>query len=65
MYLYKCKVSPESLMLACIHKPLRLAINHVASGRIAQLVTCLAIDASLTANPGVASLIPAPYFRGD
>ena len=28
-------------------------------GRIAQLVTCLAPDASLTVDPGVASLIPA------
>ena len=28
-------------------------------GRIAQLVTCLATDASLTADPGVASSIPA------
>ena len=26
-----------------------------------QLVTCLATDASLTADPGVASLIPARY----
>ena len=28
-------------------------------GRLAQSVTCLAADASLTADPGVASLIPA------
>ena len=28
-------------------------------GRIAQLVTCLATDVSLTADPGVASSIPA------
>ena len=28
-------------------------------GRIAQSVTCLATDACLTANPGVASSIPA------
>ena len=28
-------------------------------GRIAQSVTCLATDASLTADPGVASLTPA------
>ena len=32
-------------------------------GRVAQSVTCLATDACLTADPGVASL--APYFRGD
>ena len=30
-----------------------------APGRIAQSVTCLATDACLTADPGVASLIPA------
>ena len=28
-------------------------------GRVAQLVTCLATDVSLTADPGVASSIPA------
>ena len=28
-------------------------------GRVAQSVKCLATDASLTADPGVASLIPA------
>ena len=34
--------------------------SHVAaSGRVAQLVTCLATDASLTADPGVASSILA------
>ena len=32
-----------------VHKP----------GRVAQLVTCLATDACLTADPGVASSIPA------
>ena len=30
-------------------------------GRIAQSVTCLATDASLTADPGVASSSPAKY----
>ena len=36
-------------------------------GRVAQSVTCLATDACLTADPGVASSIPVPvpYFRGD
>ena len=29
------------------------------AGRVAQSVTCLATDASLIANPGVASSIPA------
>ena len=32
-----------------------------APGRVAQSVTCLATDACLTANPGVASSIPARY----
>ena len=34
---------------------------------IAQSVKCLVTDAKLTADPGVASSIPArvPYFRGD
>ena len=35
--------------------------NHIAAGRVAQSVTCLAIDASLTADPGVASSIPSRY----
>ena len=30
-------------------------------GRVAQSVTCLATNACLTADPGVASSIPAPY----
>ena len=34
-------------------------LNLRASGRVAQSVTCLALDASLTADPGVASSIPA------
>ena len=33
----------------------------IAPGRIAQSVTCLATDACLTADPGVANLIPARY----
>ena len=31
----------------------------VTPGRVAQSVTCLATDACLTADPGIASLIPA------
>ena len=31
-------------------------------GRVAQSVTCLATDASLTADPGMGSSIPFPYF---
>ena len=30
-------------------------------GRVAQSVTCLATDVCLTADPGIASLIPARY----
>ena len=33
--------------------------DHNTPGRVAQMVTCLATDASLTADPGVASSIPA------
>ena len=33
----------------------------VIPGRVAQSVTCLATDACLTADPGVASSIPARY----
>ena len=35
------------------------SINTLKPGRIAQSVTCLATDASLTADPGIASLIQA------
>ena len=39
---------------------LRKGIKHdKCPGRVAQSVTCLATDACLTANPGVASSIPA------
>ena len=31
----------------------------ITPGQVAQLVTCLATDASLTADPGVTNLIPA------
>ena len=34
-------------------------VNWKRTGRVAQSVTCLATDASLTADPGVASSIPA------
>ena len=38
-----------------------LNILVVVLGRVAQSVTCLATDACLTADPGVASSIPAQY----
>ena len=40
---------------------LRILTNATVPGRVAQSVTCLATDACLTANPGVASSIPARY----
>ena len=33
-------------------------MSYLVPGRVAQSVTCLATDACLTADPGVASLIP-------
>ena len=48
-----CTRPPDKL---CSVEP--LTIYHV-SIRVAQSVTCLATDASLTADPGVASSIPA------
>ena len=37
----------------------RYALDTIIPGRVAQSVTCLATDACLTADPGVASSIPA------
>ena len=46
----------------CIKSILHAFNSHVSqtrpAGRLAQLVTCLAADTCLTANPGVTSLIP-------
>ena len=36
-----------------------MIISIIIPGRVAQLVTCLATDACLTADPGVTSSIPA------
>ena len=36
-----------------------VVIRFIIMGRVAQSVTCLATDACLTADPGVASSIPA------
>ena len=38
---------------------LAISFSYLLPGRVAQSVTCLATDASLTADPGMASLIPA------
>ena len=40
-------------------KILKFGFNILPPGRVAQSVTCLATDACLTADPGVASSIPA------
>ena len=48
-----------SLTLLILFMVFNLFILVVQPGRIAQSVTCLATDASLTADPGVASSIPA------
>ena len=43
------------------HMMMSLWLNiDVTLGRLAQSVMCLATDAKLTADPGVASTIPAP-----
>ena len=47
---------PEPLKKSQATKP---AFNVGLPGRVAQSVTCLATDACLTADPGVASSIPA------
>ena len=44
------------LLLASV---LYFTFLHNKQGRVAQSVTCLAADAHLTADPGVASSIPA------
>ena len=45
-------------MVNCLFK---LAQEKSVPGRVAQSVTCLATDVCLTADPGVASSIPARY----
>ena len=44
------------MVMACVPT---CALHAYVPGRVAQSVTCLATDASLTADPGVASSIPA------
>ena len=47
---------------AFIKKNIHFNVNYIVSvppGRVVQSVTCLATDACLTADPGVASSIPA------
>ena len=42
----------------CIYHPYLTVSNFIEAGRVAQSVTCLATDACLTADSGVASSIP-------
>ena len=50
-------VSHKPVLVVCslFHKP--VVLSCVQPGRVAQSVTCLATDACLTADPGVASSI--------
>ena len=68
MYMQKKPISSDFTSLTVkwhlsVSKFLLLPDNRTYSafepGRVAQPVACLATDASLTADPGVASLIPA------
>ena len=43
-----CTIKGNKILISRLHNPVEL-------GGVAQLVTCLATDASLTADPGVAS----------
>ena len=52
-------VEVEQKKLSC-DKNLSEDYSQTLPGRVAQSVTCLATDACLTADQGVASLIPAP-----
>ena len=55
------KYSQFYAILFCLTGPLSLTSLYKSNtpGRVAQSVTCLATDACLTADPGVASSIPA------
>ena len=44
-----------------IHVRAQITMSAPLPGRVAQSVTCLATDACLTADPGVASSIPVRY----
>ena len=57
VYPIKCQ---RSLAANCLSPVIADLINKI-TGRVAQSVTCLITDACLTADPGVASSIPARY----
>ena len=57
---------PDFSVVMCLSRQVDSIVSHlrgqwplVIPGRVAQSVTCLATDASLTADPGVVSSIPA------
>ena len=50
---------PGSRALGMLNLDYQVTLSHYLPGRMAQSVTCLTTDASQTADPGVASSIPA------
>ena len=53
--------STDFIVLSIIPYSIHVNKHMSGPGRVAQSVTCLATDACLTADPGVASSIPAQY----
>ena len=53
-----CDISTVTIEITSNRDNLKRRLLYIP-GRVAQSVMCLATDASLTADPGVASLIPA------
>ena len=54
-----CSVTTQTQGLVTIYYHCIVFLLPFKSGPVVQSVTCLATDASLAVNPGVASLIPA------
>ena len=54
-------ISRIKCVLEEVQKQILKTHSRLKPGRVAQSVTCLATDACLTADPGVASSIPARY----
>ena len=55
----RCHVSFELTQCHSKYETPKNEVHHyIIPGRVAQSVTCLATDTSLTADPGIASLIP-------
>ena len=55
----KCRIERHLIWVFTVRQSICLPVS--VPGRVAQSVTCLATDACLTADPGVASSIPARY----